>query len=90
MALWIAGAAVALGSLFALDRLLLWMEARGWIYWRKTKRKRNGGGGAALFTLNAMFDPSIRHAAEVREEREIEDEDDGDDESQRPLGDRLT
>jgi hypothetical protein len=29
IALWIGGAAIAL---FALDRLFLWMEARGWIY----------------------------------------------------------
>jgi hypothetical protein len=34
----IAGGVVALGVLVLLaDRVLLAMEARGWIYWRKTK-----------------------------------------------------
>jgi hypothetical protein len=36
IALWIAGVTI---GLFALDRLFLWMEARGWIYWRKVKSK---------------------------------------------------
>ncbi|KUO11840.1 hypothetical protein [Streptomyces sp. DSM 15324] len=37
--LWqIAGAVGGLGTvLFLADRVLLWMEARGWIYWRKQK-----------------------------------------------------
>ncbi|MEX3102982.1 MULTISPECIES: hypothetical protein [unclassified Streptomyces] len=34
----VAGVAVALGvAVFLADRVLLAMEARGWIYWRKTK-----------------------------------------------------
>ncbi|MGW4203015.1 hypothetical protein [Streptomyces sp. NPDC004726] len=33
-----AGAVVALGvAVFLTDRVLLAMEARGWVYWRKTK-----------------------------------------------------
>jgi hypothetical protein len=33
-----AGVVVALGvAVFLADRVLLAMEARGWIYWRKTK-----------------------------------------------------
>lgn len=36
IALWIIGIVVAL---FGLDRLFLWMEARGWLYWRRVKRK---------------------------------------------------
>jgi len=36
--LLVAGGVVALGvGLFLADRVLLAMEARGWIYWRKTK-----------------------------------------------------
>ncbi|BAU86011.1 hypothetical protein SLA_5129 [Streptomyces laurentii] len=36
--LWVAGVIVALGAgAFLADRVLLAMEARGWIYWRKTK-----------------------------------------------------
>jgi hypothetical protein len=80
-----AGAA----GLFALDRLLLWMEATGWIYWRKVKRKGGGGAAAALISMNALYDPSWHHIAEAREEQEVEDEDDGDDDGQRPASDRL-
>ncbi|MBI1361240.1 MAG: hypothetical protein GC155_13265 [Alphaproteobacteria bacterium] len=76
-------------AVFAIDRLCLWMEAKGWIYWRKVKR-RGSAGAAALSTFNEAFDPSSRHAAEVREERQVEDEDDGDDDAQRPPEDRLT
>ncbi|MET9294781.1 hypothetical protein [Streptomyces sp. NPDC003077] len=37
--LLVVGAAVALGiTVFVADRALLALEARGWIYWRKTKR----------------------------------------------------
>lgn len=36
--LWAAGIVVALGvAAFLADRVLLAMEARGWIYWRSTK-----------------------------------------------------
>ncbi|MEV5597443.1 hypothetical protein [Streptomyces sp. NPDC052496] len=38
-AFWVAGAVVALGlAAFLADRVLLMMESRGWIYWRRTKR----------------------------------------------------
>ncbi|GHD34930.1 hypothetical protein GCM10010313_81960 [Streptomyces violarus] len=38
-AVWqIIGAASGLGMvLFLADRVLLWMERRGWVYWRKQK-----------------------------------------------------
>ncbi|MFG2112688.1 hypothetical protein ACGFRB_08625 [Streptomyces sp. NPDC048718] len=36
--LWVGGVVVALGAgAFLVDRALLALEARGWIYWRKTK-----------------------------------------------------
>jgi len=80
---WIAGIGVAL---FALDRLLLWMEARGWIYWRMVKSKSSGG-----FLLGPdVFDPGTRHLEEAREEHVIEDEENGDDDAKRKNSDRLT
>jgi hypothetical protein len=83
--LWIAGVLIAL---FALDRLFLWMEARGWVYWRKVKRKSAGGG--AMLGVNSIFDGSSRHTAEAREERQMEEEEDGDDDGKRPPQDRLS
>jgi len=82
--LWIAGIAIAL---IALDRLLLWMEARGWIYWRKVKSKSSGGD---VLTGFGFTDPGTRHLEEARREHVAEDEDDGDDDGQRKNTDRLT
>lgn len=81
---WLIG---IVAGLFALDRLLLWMEARGWIYWRKVKRKASGGGGP--FVVGSVFDPTMTYAAEAREERALEDSEDGDDDGKRPLRDRV-
>jgi hypothetical protein len=70
-ALWVVG--IGLG-LFALDRFFLWMESRGWIYYRRTKAGR-GASTYHLFEWNAAFDPTMRQVQEesVREERQ-EDE----------------
>ncbi len=84
-ALWIAG--VILG-LFALDRLSLWAEARGWIYYRRRKRDVSAGGG--VLDVMSVIDPGARYAAEVREQRHAEeDKDDGDDDGQRKPDDRV-
>lgn len=84
----ITGAIVAL---FVLDGVLLWLEKRGWIYWRRVKRKSSGGGiGAGLNAMNTMFDPSARHAIEARKEQEMVEDDNGDDDADRPPEDRLT
>jgi hypothetical protein len=85
IAFWIAGVVVVL---LALDRLGLWAESKGWIYWRKVKRK--GSGGAALMTLNAVFDPSAHKAIEAREEQQQEDEDNGDDDGERKPDDQVS
>lgn len=84
IAFWIGGVAVAL---LALDRFLLGMEARGWIYWRKVKRGSAGGG----FLLGAnVFESGPRHLEEAREERTAENAEDGDDDGKRKSYDRLT
>jgi hypothetical protein len=84
LALWAIGILVAL---FALDRLMLWMEARGWIYWRKVQRK--GAGGDFLLGPD-IFDPGKRYLEEAREEQVQEDEEDGDDDGKRKARDRVT
>jgi hypothetical protein len=77
MLIWIALIAAAL---FALDQLFLWMERRGWLYWRK--KKRTGAGGGFLLGPD-IFDPGKRYLEEAREERVIGEEEDGDDDGQR-------
>jgi hypothetical protein len=69
--LWIVGLTV---GLFVLDRALLWLESRGWIYYRRTKP----GRGAATYHLlewNAVLDPTMRQVQEerIREKREEEE-----------------
>jgi hypothetical protein len=81
---WIAGIALAL---FALDRLCLWAETKGWIYWRKVKRK---GSAGAVIDIAAIIDPTARHAAEARQQPTQEDADDGDDDGKRKPDDRAS
>ena len=58
-----AGFAVAL---FLGDRLLLWMEARGWIDYRRTYPGRLNAGqvGPAFLAIQGLLEPDKWHAAE--------------------------
>jgi hypothetical protein len=59
---------VAVGvALFALDRLGLWMERRGWIYYRHRKASPRTLGSAFL-ELQSMLEPGTRVLIEAREE----------------------
>jgi hypothetical protein len=69
--LW--GAAIILG-LLALDRVLLWVESRGWIYYRRSKPGR-GASTYHLLEWTAVLDPSMKPAQEILvKEEEQEDE----------------
>lgn len=72
---WIAAAAAAL---FALDRLALWMESRGWVYWRRS-RGRGTGVGNALLEVHALLEPDRRAMVEAirGEEEEVEEDEAG-------------
>jgi hypothetical protein len=64
---WIAAAAGAAVGLFGADRLFLWMESRGWIYWR---RKRGSGGCARVLTgVQEFVEPQVQHVIQDQEER---------------------
>ena len=82
--LWIL---LALGVLLILDRLFLWMEAKGWIYWRKVKRKGSGGD---ILTGFGFTDPGTRYLEEARREHVLEEEDDGDDDAKRKADDQVS
>jgi hypothetical protein len=71
--LWVLGLT---GCLFLLDRFLLWVESRGWIYYRRTKP----GRGAATYHLlewNAVLDPTMRQVQEERIREEKGEEESG-------------
>jgi hypothetical protein len=68
---WIPIAALVLLialALFAVDRVALWIEARGWIYWRKVKPK-GGGMSRTLTSMQAFVEPEIQHVIEERQQQ---------------------
>jgi hypothetical protein len=86
--LWILA---GIAGLILLDQLFLWMERKGWVYYRKVKRQGAPPSMADVFLGANVFDQSVRHMHEAREERAgEEDEDDGDDEGKRKPEDRLS
>ena len=74
---WILGVGVA-G--FLLDRLLLFFEGRGWIYYRRSKAGR-GASTYHLLEWTSTLDPSQRQVIEIRNEERREEDESGD-----PLG----
>lgn len=62
-------------ALVTLDRLALWMERRGWMYWRKRKPapgRGTGGGMSGLLTdFQQLVEPQVRHVIQDREERRL-------------------
>lgn len=51
---------------FLADRLLLWMEWKGWIDYRRTYPGRFNSGqvGPAFLAIQGLLEPEKRHAAE--------------------------
>jgi hypothetical protein len=72
-ALLLAGAVLA----FALDRLALWMEGRGWIYYRRRKPSSSALGNAFL-QVQSLLRPETRHILEERRQDEEEPAESGD------------
>ena len=69
--LWIAG--IGAGA-YLLDRLLLRIEERGWINYRRHGASRGAAAYHAL-ELQSIFDPSVKEVIEARwEERKEQDE----------------
>ena len=72
--LWvIAGVA----AMYALHRLGLWMEERGWIYYWK-KRGSSGTLSAAFLEVEELLEPSKRHVLEITRRDESEQHESGD------------
>lgn len=69
VALWIGG--VALG-LFLIDRLALWAEEQGWIYWRRNAL------ASALMEMNTFTNPSAQHAVEAKDAKKLEERENDD------------
>ena len=77
-----SGVLVVAGVLVALaigDRVLLWMESRGWIFYRRTKR-RGGGALTSAFWVewHSAFNPSVHEAVEIAVEEKKDQDNSGD------------
>ncbi|MFI8976737.1 DUF6191 domain-containing protein [Nocardia asteroides] len=51
-----------------IDRLGLWAERRGWIYWRRTRG--TGAGAGMLSVVDEVVNPASRHTVEERESKQ--------------------
>ena len=65
---------------FLVDRLLLWMEWKGWIDYRRTYPGRMNVGqiGPAFLTIQGLLEPEKRHAAEEQTVLRTEEDASGD------------
>jgi len=77
---WLPWVAAGLVALVLLDRLLLRLEHKGWIFYRHTKGPR-GGATYHVREMASVFDPGIKYVQE-----EIVEEEEEQDESGEPLG----
>ncbi len=72
---WILGA-LALGGLagllYCLDRLGLWLEDRGWLYYRKKKPQSSPMG--SFVALQQAIEPRVKYIREVDQHRRQEEE----------------
>ena len=73
-ALWIGGVVV---TLFMIDRLALWAEARGWIYWRR-KKAQTGAMSSMLMEMNVITNPSAQHVIEAKDAKKLEERENDD------------
>jgi hypothetical protein len=73
---WLVVALAAAVCLVVIDRLLLAAEARGWIYWRRSKPSPGTTAGA-LLELHALLEASRKHTAEVVRDEGHEEDDEG-------------
>ena len=64
---------------FLGDRLLLWLEWRGWIDYRRTYpgRFESGQVGPAFLAIQGLLEPEKRHAAEEQTAARTEREESG-------------
>ena len=74
---WLPWLVAGLVALFLLDRLLLRLEHKGWIFYRRTKGPR-GGATYHVREMASVFDPGIKYLQEEIVEDEEEQDESGD------------
>lgn len=71
--LWVVGIGIAL---FLLNKALLKMESRGWIYYRR-KAPTHSSLGNAFLEIQSLLEPSKKAMVEVMKEEKKEQADSG-------------
>jgi len=72
---WLLGGMLVLGvvaALSGLDRLGLWLEARGWLSYRK--KKPSSSPASCLVAMQQLVEPGARHVVQLKQERRSEAE----------------
>lgn len=62
--------------LYAIHRLAVWAEARGWIYYLHNKPTTSTLGNAFL-EVQSLIEPGKRDLVEIRKEDAVEEDDQG-------------
>ncbi len=75
MAFWLTLAGVLLG-LYALHRLALWAEQRGWIFYMK-KKPSTTALGSAFLEIQQLAQPEKRHLLEIKKDQKAEEDEAG-------------
>ncbi|HUH07028.1 MAG TPA: hypothetical protein VML96_04380 [Egibacteraceae bacterium] len=74
---WVIAALLVLALLAAADRFLLWVESRGWLFYRRRKASSSSASNAML-ELHAIFEPEKHHVVVERREMELDEAEAGD------------
>lgn len=67
--LWIIASVLLAAAVFAIHRLLLWMERKGWVYYRHSG-SHSGALGSAFVAVQSILDPEAGRAAEYQQHEE--------------------
>jgi hypothetical protein len=66
---------LAAAGLYGLHRLALWMEGRGWIFYRK--QASSTARGAAFLEVQKLFEPNRQHVVDAKLQQRVERDDAG-------------
>lgn len=75
--LWLVIVACGVAAIYAMHRLALWMETKGWIYYMHKKASPDTLGNATL-GVQQIIQPGAKHVLEVRRNKRIQRDDAGD------------
>jgi hypothetical protein len=72
--MWLVFGLIGIGLLptfWLLDRLGLWLEDRGWLFYRN--KKPSSSPLSALVAMQQFIEPGVQHVAHAGRERRVED-----------------